>query len=122
LKAAITNFICNFDINGLNDILDENLQYQKLEKHIFLDKLGIVFAEFLEVGDTYLESHSGHCNRCNKCDSGISFIGNKSRSYIDLIIVSENGKVSNIFECSDFATNEKMIIKGEKRYINDHPF
>ena len=120
-KDAVIYFITKLDVEMLNDILDENLKYQDFEKHKFLSKLQDVFVNFIELGETVLDIYEGKCNECNKCDTGISFIGNNSKNYIDLTIKSDQGKVTDIFECCNFS-NEKNVEKSHPLYIDYRPF
>ena len=119
--GAVIYFISKLDIEMLYDILDGNLTYQDFKKQKFLYQLQLVFEEFQKLGDTYLEIYDGKCNRCNKCDSGISFIGNISKTYIDIIIKSDQDKVTDIFECSDFKNNNAQIVKKGRQLIDDTP-
>ncbi|WP_354361775.1 hypothetical protein [Pedobacter sp. UYP30] len=106
----------------LRDILDDNLTYQDFPKNIFLYRMQMVFDDFAELGDTNLNSHIGNCNDCNKCDVGLSFIGNRSNSYIDLIIKSTDGQITDIYECPNFKNEDNFLIKKSKHYIDDNPF
>jgi predicted metal-binding protein len=120
--GAVIYFITKLDIDMLDDILDENLTYQDFKKQKFLYQLQLVFEEFQKLGDTYLEIYDGKCNRCNKCDSGLSFIGNISKTYIDLIIKSHQGKVTDIFECSNFKNDSEGIVKKFSQFLDDKLF
>lgn len=120
--GAVIFFITRLDIEMPNSILEKNLKYQDFEKQKFLSKLQIVFDKFQMLGDTYLEIYDGKCNECNKCDTGVSFIGNISKTYIDLIIKSDQDKVTDIFECSNFKNDDDGIIKERRQFIDDTPF
>lgn len=121
LKSFIIDAIRAFDIETLNKTL-ENLKYQDFEKQKFLTKLENVFGEFRELGDTHLEIYDGKCNECNAFDSGFSFIGNISKTYIDLIIRCDRDKVVDIFECSNFKNDSIHLVKKGRQYLDDNPF
>jgi len=53
-EDAIILFIKQLDIDMINTLLDEGRTYQDMKKEIFIRKLGYVFDEFLNSGDTEL--------------------------------------------------------------------
>ena len=52
--------------------------FQKLEKGIFINKLGQAFAEFAENGDAFFICYKGLCDSeiCNYKCGGFSFVEN----------------------------------------------
>lgn len=110
------------DLELIGNTLDESLKYQNFEKQMFLSKLGQVFKDFQALGDTYLESQEGKCDSCSFLYKGFSFIGNNSKSYIDLIIQSDESKITDIFECDKFKTSKARLSKKRRHYISDIPF
>jgi hypothetical protein len=104
-EDAIILFIKQLDIDMINTLLDEGRTYQDMKKEIFIRKLGYVFDEFLNSGDTELTYKPGKCEApmCNYQCRGYSFTGNTSGKHIDLIIEKEtNGKVIDVYECKFF--------------------
>lgn len=120
-QDAVINAVKTFDIEMLDDVLEESGKYQSFEKQKFLSKLQNVFEEFKSFGDTHLEIMEGRCDRCNKCNIGFSFIGNKSGAYMDLIFQNENDKITDIFECANFNTLRKGF-KTKQLFIDNCPF
>jgi hypothetical protein len=120
-KNAVIYFIQQMDIEMIDDILDNDLTYQKFEKDIFIDKLSIALQKFTTGGDTFLECHTGLCNNesCNYQCSGYSFIGNESKNYMDLIIETENDIVKDIFECRKFKNSDPTIDKKIRIQIDE---
>ena len=117
-KDAIEYFIGRMDIYGLDKILDYR-EYSDVEKPFFLEKLNIVFDKFRELGNSRLVSTNGICNGCQKGHIGVSFIGNEDESYMELMIMSENNRVSDIFECNNFvfeSFNKEHL--GKRIYLN----
>ena len=119
-KNALIHFISKFDIEMIKDLLEAN--NREFNNKELIDNLKIVFGYFQLQGDLYLESHEGKCNKCNKCNEGISFIGNNSKSYIDLIFKYENKKIIEIFDCSNFMTTKENLIKKERIFLDIIPF
>lgn len=91
----------------LEDLLDENIQYEDKSKAMFIAKLKQHFNAYKLAGDTYLHCFKGRCNgrNCSNKNTtlGFDFVGNKSKKRYTLIIDLANGKVQDLFECiSDF--------------------
>lgn len=121
---AVLYFLQHLDIDMVNSVLEENRTYQDFEKPIFIHKLGNALAEFLEAGDTFLNSYSGFCNSvtCNFKSKGFTFIGNNSDNYFDLIIDIREGIVYDIYECSIFKCLTSGINKNTRIEIDKSEF
>lgn len=119
-SQAVVHFIQQLDIEMLDTLLDDKLEYQDMKKDLFINKLGHAFNEFIEAGDTFLNATKGCCDSvfCNfKCE-GVSFVGNKSGNFINLIIEIEDGEVIDIYECTDFKTNTNTQSKNRRIVID----
>lgn len=117
-KDAVEYFIGRMDIYGLNKILNYR-EYSDVDKPIFLDKLNIVFDKFKQRGNTRLVGTNGICNGCQHGHIGIAFIGNEDDTYIELLIMSENNIVTDIFECNNFtfeSYNKEHL--GKRLFLN----
>jgi len=121
---TILYFLQRLDIDMVNDILDDSRTYQDFEKSLFIHKLGNALIKFLEAGDTFLNCHGGFCNSelCNFRCTGFSFIGNKSKNYLDLIIDIKEGVVHDMYECSDFKFIHERSIKNNRIRIHEFKF
>lgn len=92
----------------LKQILDKELTYQNFDHKILITKLSDAFDSFLDTGDSYLNRFEGNCNSgicTNKHCKGFAFVGNKSNNYMDLILEIKDDKVTDIYECNDFSTD-----------------
>ena len=74
----------------------------EIDKPFFLEKLNVVFDIFKERGNIRLVSTNGVCKGCQNGHIGVAFIGDIDNTFIDLMIMSENDKVTDIFECNNF--------------------
>ena len=108
----------------IDDILDEKYTYQDVKKNIFIHWLNTAFNEFIEAGDSHLEVRNGFCSLfvCNNQCSGYRFSSQSSGLYFDLIIDIEEGKVTDIYECSSFLclssdTNATKRVRIDRREI-----
>lgn len=119
---AIIHFLSLMDAQMIDSFLDDDHTYQDFPKNIFLHKLQLAFDQFQRAGDTFLNAHNGVCNGCKKGCKGISFVGNISRNYLDILIESKDDRVTDLYECADFVNDDEFVIKKERVYINKFYF
>ena len=100
-KDAVEYFISRMDIYALDKILDYR-EYSDVDKPFFLEKLNIVFDTFKERGNKRLVGTNGVCKGCQQGHIGVAFVGDNEDTYIELMILTENDKVIDIFECNNF--------------------
>ena len=117
-KDAVEYFIGRMDIYALDKILDYR-EYSDVDKPVFLEKLNIVFDTFKERGNIRLVSTNGVCKGCQNGHIGVAFIGDNDDTYLELMIMSENDKVTDIFECNNFKldTYSKELL-GQRLFLN----
>jgi hypothetical protein len=110
-----------FDIQMVSDLLQDDITYMEYSKNVFVEKLSIALQEFRQHGDLYLERISDYCdsNMCNHKKVCYTFIGNKSKLYMALIFVLENGLIADIYECTKFKTNRKYLNLQFKIIVDD---
>ena len=111
LQLIIEN-LEKMDLSMLDVLLDENKTYQDARKEVFLKKIEEIFSKLKAKGDTRLESFKGFCNS-NECSNkgckGYSFVGNKSKSHIDLIFEETGADVNDIYDCFGFETLDDTV-------------
>ncbi len=110
------------DIDMIDAILDKDITYQNFEKPVFISKLQNAFDILKSNGDTELFIIHGSCNSCNKCDTGLSFVGNNSGNYIDLIIQIKDDKIVDLFECTSFLNTDNNLKKNKRIDIDKFNF
>ena len=117
---AVIHFIQQLDIEMVDSLLDDSLEYQDMRKDLFINKLGHAFNEFIEAGDTFLLASKGFCNSviCNFQCKGYSFTGNNSGNFLDMIIEIEDGKVIDMYECTHFKTKTENPLKNNRIEID----
>lgn len=121
---AVIHFIEKMNIQKLDELLLKEY-YSSIPKRKFMEELKIVFKAFNTSGDTVLYANPGICQGCRNGCGGYTFLSNKSRNYIDLIIKSKDNLVTDIFECSQFKNNnlvKSMMAKRIIFYIDEPPF
>ncbi|MCB9192128.1 MAG: hypothetical protein H6602_10725 [Flavobacteriales bacterium] len=107
------------DLNVLKRNLPNTINYQDLPRDRFFELLEAAVDKFQKNGDTKLIPYEGCCGECKKGCSGISFIGNNSQNYLDIIFETENDEIVELSECSQFIISDRTVKKNERIYIDD---
>lgn len=117
---AVIYFIQQLDIEMVDDILEDNRTYQDFKKSIFIWKLRNALDEFIRGGDTFLHAYTGTCNEksCHYKCGGISFIGNKTYNYVDMVIEIKDGIIQDMYECSLFKRTHPGIVRQNRIWID----
>ncbi len=116
---AVVHFITKLDAEMVSTLIDDKYTYQDYVKSKFIRKLGDLFFEFSQLGDSYLHVEKGECYGCTCGVSGYTFIGNKSHAYIDFVFKADaEGNVSDIYDCGEFF-NKRAKIKKDSRLFLD---
>lgn len=117
-REGLVKAICEMDSAALALILDDEVSYQETTKATYLNRLNEIFKQFRET-DTNLIAYEGKCTS-TECSinnvAGVSFVGNNSGNYHNLIIEqNENGSIKDIYNCHKFCTEKKVenILKTE---------
>ena len=106
---AILDAFSVMDISMLHLLLKDEYSYQDTTKEIFLQKIAVIFTKLQRLGDTHLFCHKGRCksDECTNCGlGGYRFVSNHSQTYIDLLFAVDGEDVKDIFDCSDFKTEQ----------------
>lgn len=109
---AVMHFIQQMDIEMLNDILDDKLNYEHIEKHMFINMLDTAFNTMKKSGNTFLITPKGSCTNfdCRNRNKGYSFRGDLTGDHIDLVIIESDGVVKKIYECRSIRCDEKNAL------------
>lgn len=120
----ITQAIKNFDIDSLNELLDDNKPYQDVPKTVFIEKLEKKFKQAISDDcHSFDDVFFGICESCNKGCEGMTFLSN-SGYYLDLFIESKDGETADdIYVCNkltNFTDLEKSMDLGFSFYKDEH--
>jgi hypothetical protein len=100
---AVFYFLCKMDIDMINELLDPSRTYADLPKSRFIEKLGVAFNKFIHAGDDSLSFEAGFCASldCDNCGClGYTLVGNVSGHFLDVVVIEEDGKIIDIFDCT----------------------
>jgi hypothetical protein len=123
-RELIIDSIKHMNVEMLSELLNEKYTYQEVKKDIFLLKLEDIFDRQRMLGDTLLIPFKGLCYSevCeNQGCSGVSFIGNKSKAHLDLIMMEEGDDFNDIYCCAQFGTEQEDVKTGELIIIPIEP-
>ena len=116
---AVVHFFTRMDVEMVSTLLDDKITYQEYGKSLYIRKLGDLFFEFSQLGDTKLLVEKGECYGCSCGVSGYTFVGSNSHAYIDFVFVADTeGRISDIYECGEFF-NKRAKIKKDNRLFLD---
>ena len=123
-KDSIIHFISKFDLEMIDAILDEQYNYNDYGKDELLYNLKVVFRQYAEEGDDYLEvnQNSCDCSLKDECNSAVTFVGNNSRRFLDLIIETNNEQVVDIYECTSMKDDYSQITNRKRIFLDETPF
>jgi hypothetical protein len=119
---AVLYFIQSLDVEMLDELLSPERTYQDFPKQKFIDKIGVAFAEFKQMGDTHLNRYPGFCNShlCFRGCKWYRLIGNVYGCYMNLIYKVKDGEVEDMYECADFmCLNNIEVDKKGRIYIDN---
>lgn len=113
---AVLHFLQTMDIEMLDAVLVSIIDMIEdfSDKDYFIKRLRLVFNEFIQSGDTFLQRYPGKCNSdtCTfRRSTGFTFVGNHSGNYIDLVMCIFKGEVLTIHECTSFKCSNENILK-----------
>ncbi|MEE9438733.1 MAG: hypothetical protein V3V14_07005 [Saprospiraceae bacterium] len=117
---AVIHFIKKMDADMVSTLLNSKYTFQEFPKEVFIRKLGDLFFEFSQLGDMILHSEKGACYGCSKGKKGLTFIGNKSKCYINFVIDTDNNDhVIDVYECDEFCTTNNNYRKKRRLYLDN---
>ena len=110
-KETIIKAITEMDIDLLDVVLDNDIAYMEVSKSLFIKTLSNKFKRLKKQGVTkFAKISKGTCNKCYKGCNGYTFL-TKNNDYLDLLFKEENNEVVDLFRCSDFKNEGKLIKK-----------
>ncbi len=98
-------FIIKMDLQMLDNLLDDDMQYLGKPKPEFIAWLKEEFERYRSMGDTDLLALEGRFNQ--QSESGYSFMGNHSKQRLDLVIqVNDKKEAVRLTTAPDFVFND----------------
>lgn len=120
----VLHYFRQMDLVFLDLILDEHRTYQSMHRKKFLSMLGTVFQIFKKKGNTQLLVYPGTCanETCSGCLPdmvGYCFVGEATPHYLAMIFEVKDGRVLDMFECTDM--QHEHAVPGKQYRIRIDP-
>ena len=96
----IATAFSEMNIEQLVELLDEEIEYEDLDKWRFLALIKKKFEKFKKQGDTYLLRDFSQCMGCSFGTFGFVFRGNRSKRKWSFVFKVEDGELVDIYECN----------------------
>ena len=116
---ACIHFFTRMDAEMIGDLLDASKLYQGFDKSIFVRKLGDLFVDLYEFGDTYLKPHFIFDKEDSDMYVRVNFEGNRTKLFLEVVFVlDEDGYVLDIFECDNPSEDDFNPEVGQRVFID----
>lgn len=102
----VVDYIANLNIQGLNEVLNENYDYNDLPKKQFIKLLNGVFTKLKSTGANSLKVLQSFCAGCQAGARVKLFVCHETKRVLAFAIDSnEKFEVTDIFNCNKFTIN-----------------
>ena len=108
-ESLFVKAFCKMDIEGLANLLNENIEYADDNKWLFVEDLRNKMEFFKLRYDTYFQSSRGLCTGCSIGKEILIFKGNHSGVDWSFCLESENGVIKSINECATFNPSKEWL-------------
>ena len=102
-----TNF-SKFNLLGLDLLMDKTKSFDGISKTEYLNYIQTFFEEKQSKNIKELNCKPIVCLRCKKGCTGFIFLDEKNKQYCTFIIEEENGKITDLKECSKFEADTSI--------------
>ena len=92
--------IMQMNVFALDQLLDENIDYEDIGKAKFIEKLNDTFTQYRTLGDSELVLDLDHCNGCVCNQPVCKFSGNHSGNHFALYFEIKNNEIVDIYHCN----------------------
>jgi hypothetical protein len=99
-KNDVIKALCTMNLGLLDVCLSEHYTYFGLKKALFLSKMSAVFDKFRQHNDVELIPSKRTCTHRPEGCVYVSFCGNRSNLFLDLIFEEDPNEIINIKSCS----------------------
>ncbi len=108
-NERIINAFSTMNLSILADLLDEDKDYEDVNKWRFIDIIKDKFEYLKSCGDTFLKKIPSKCMGCKYGKATITFQGNISKKKLSLMFEIEGGIIMDIYECGMCITIKDSI-------------
>jgi hypothetical protein len=109
-KAKLIHYIwyaiLSMNFSGLEELLDDDIDYEDIGKEEFILKLKNRFSEDIIAGDTEYTLDFSSCNACNCNEAVCVFTGNNSKRSFALYFDFKNDTIVDIYHCNFYSDQD----------------
>ena len=117
---AFTHYFSKLDINGLENVLSKQNDYDGITKQEYLELIEKSFVSLKNNGIQTLKAIPGVCDGCEKGCSGFTFLDEKDGFFMDFMVMVNDSEIINFMEC--FNLKNDIEIPNKLEQITVKPF
>jgi len=117
---AFAHYFSKLDINGLDNVLSNQNNYDGITKQEYLELIEKHFISLKNNGIQSLKAIPGVCDGCEKGCSGFTFLDEKDGFYMDFMVKVNDSEIVNFMECYNLVN--EVEIPNKLEHISVKPF
>jgi hypothetical protein len=114
---AFAHYFSKLDINGLENVLNNQNYYDGITKQEYLELIEKHFVSLKDNGIQSLKAIPGVCNGCEKGYSGFTFLDEKDGFFMDFMVKINDSEIINFMECYNLKNEVEIPNKLEQIFI-----
>ena len=114
---AFAHYFSKLDINGLENVLSNQNNYDGISKQEYLELIEKHFVSLKNKGINSLKAIPGVCDGCEKGCSGFTFLDEKDGFFMDFMIKVKDSEIVNFMECYNLKNDIEIPNKLEQIFI-----
>lgn len=116
---GFAHYFSKLDINGLENVLSNQNDYDGLTKPEYLELIEEHFVSLKKNGIHSLKSIPGVCDGCEKGCSGFTFLDEKDGFFMDFMVKVKDSEIVDFMECYNLKNDIEIPNKLEQIFINE---
>ncbi len=114
---AFAHYFSKLDVNGLENVLSNQNNYDGITKQEYLDLIEKHFVSLKNNGIKSLKAIPGVCVGCEKGCSGFTFLDEKDGFFMDFMIKVIDSEIVNFMECYNLKNEVEIPNKLEQIFV-----
>ena len=114
---AFAHYFSKLDINGLENVLSNQNNYDGITKQEYLELIEKHFISLKENGIQSLKAMPGVCDGCEKGCSGFTFLDEKEGFFMDFMIKVKDSEIVDLMECFNLKNDIEIPNKLEQIFV-----
>jgi hypothetical protein len=114
---AFAHYFSKLDINGLENILSNQNNYDGITKQEYLELIEKHFVSLKKKDIHSLKAIPGVCDGCEKGCSGFTFLDEKDGFFMDFMVMVNDSEIINFMECYNLKNDIEIPNKKEQIFV-----